>query len=255
VWRALRIGVLLLALLAAASSAWFDRQRTSSWSSTLWVGVYPIAADGREATRNYVAALRPGDFAAIEAFFGREAHEYGVALERPVQVELYPPVTELPPRLEPGSGAVATLWWSLRMRWYTWRMTRGTLASIRVFVLYHDPAVTEVVPHSLGLQKGLLGVVYAYADRAMDGGNAIVLAHEVMHTLGATDKYDPQTNLPLYPQGYGDRERQPRHPQRAAEIMAGRTALSATEAEMPRSLGSVVVGPETAAEINWTSSR
>jgi hypothetical protein len=251
-WRVLRIGVLLLALLAAASSAWFDRQRTHSWSRSLWVGVYPIVADGRPATQRYVAGLAAGEFAPIEAFFQRSAQAAGVALERPVRIELYPAVAALPPRLEPDSGGLATLWWSLRMRWYTWRMTRGTLASIRVFVLYHDPEVTAVVPHSLGLQKGLLGVVYAFADEAMDDSNDIVIAHEVMHTLGATDKYDPATNLPLYPQGFGDRDLQPRFPQRSAEIMAGRTALSPAEAQMPRGLGDVVVGPETAAEIHWT---
>ena len=33
--------------------------------------------------------------------------------------------------------------------------------------------------------------------------------------------------------------------------MGGRVALSRTDAEMPRSLGAVVVGRQTAAEINW----
>jgi hypothetical protein len=34
--------------------------------------------------------------------------------------------------------------------------------------------------------------------------------------------------------------------------MAGRRAVSAQDAEMPVSLGAVVVGPATAAEIRWT---
>ena len=34
--------------------------------------------------------------------------------------------------------------------------------------------------------------------------------------------------------------------------MAGRRALSAHDWEMPRSLRSVVVGPETALEIRWS---
>jgi hypothetical protein len=255
VWRSIRIAVLLVALLAAASGAWFDRQRTSSWSETLWVGIYPVDADGREATGRYIGALTVDEFAPVEAFFRREARARNVGPDRPVRIELYPRVDALPPRLEPGSGAVATLWWGLRMRWYTWRNTRGTLASIRVFVLYHDPDVTPVVPHSLGLRKGLLGVVYAYADEALDDANDIVIAHEVMHTLGATDKYDPRSNLPVYPQGYGDRGREPRFPQQSAEIMAGRIAVSPAEARMPDSLDDVVVGPETAAEINWSAQR
>jgi hypothetical protein len=168
-----------------------------------------------------------------------------------VHVELYPPVTELPPRLAPGTGVLGRVWWSLRIRYYTWRLAGDTPADVRLFVLYHDPAVTEAVPHSLGLQQGLLGVVYAYAAGDADATNDVVIAHEVMHTLGATDKYDPATNLPAFPEGYGDPRAWPRYPQRAAEIMAGRLAVSAQSAEVPTDLDEVVVGRQTAAEINW----
>ena len=57
--------------------------------------------------------------------------------------------------------------------------------------------------------------------------------------------------MPLYPAGYAEPQRQPPLPQRRAEIMGGRIPLSQTEAKMPRSLGEVVIGPYTAAEINW----
>lgn len=102
------------------------------------------------------------------------------------------------------------------------------------------------------MQKGLIGVVYAFADPQMAGANNIVIAHELMHTLGASDKYAPATNLPQFPGGYGDPEAQPRYPQRDAEIMAGRRAISATEAQMPPDLDAVVVGEQTAREIGWT---
>jgi hypothetical protein len=60
------------------------------------------------------------------------------------------------------------------------------------------------------------------------------------------------TEMPLYPAGFADPERTPLYPQEDAEIMAGRRALSAQEAQMPASLGGVVVGPDTAREIRWT---
>ena len=41
------------------------------------------------------------------------------------------------------------------------------------------------------------------------------------------------------------------HRQSVAEIMAGRIAISASEAEMPEGLGEVLIGPETAVEIRW----
>jgi hypothetical protein len=86
----------------------------------------------------------------------------------------------------------------------------------------------------------------------MDGQNAIVIAHEVMHTLGATDKYEPRSGLPVFPQGYARPDAEPRYPQPAAEIMAGRRPLSPGSAEMPAGLSAVEVGATTAREIRWT---
>jgi hypothetical protein len=250
-WRRARIGVLLLILFVIVASAWSDRRRTTRWSEPLWVGVFPVNGDGGPATGNYIAGLEREQYASIEEFFAREAGEYGLALGQPVKMVLYPQVTELPPRLKPGTGAPGRIWWILRLRWYTWHQAGDTPADIRVFVLYHDPASTSAVPHSLGLQAGLLGVVYAFADESMDEPNNVIIAHEVLHTVGATDKYDPATNLPLFPQGYGEPDAEPRFPQALAEIMAGRIATSASQAEEPAGFGDVVIGPETAAEIRW----
>ena len=108
------------------------------------------------------------------------------------------------------------------------------------------------MPHSLGLQNGLFGIVHAYAYEPYDATNNVVVAHELMHTLGATDKYDLVTLLPSFPGGYAEPEAEPRYPQRLAEVMAGRVALSPGEARMAESLDEVVVGPVTAAEIGWT---
>jgi hypothetical protein len=250
-WRLLRITILLLALAVAAGVTWGDRLRTTSWTDTLWIGVYPVNGDGSGAAAAYVEGLAPGDFADIEAFFAREAAAHGVALDRPVRVELHPPVAAVPPGLDPQAGLPGRVAWSLRLRWYAWRQAAGTLADVRVFVLYHDPAGTGRVPHSVGLQKGLVGVVHAFADEAMTAPNAVVIAHEVLHTLGATDKYDPATSLPLFPLGYADPAAEPLYPQPAAEIMAGRTPLGPGEAAIPASLDEAVVGPLTAAEIRW----
>lgn len=250
-WRRIRIGVLLVILFVVVGGAWSDRQRTTDWSTPLWVGVFPVNGDGAPATGRYIAALEREQYADIEAFFAREAGEYGVTLEQPVKMVLYPQITELPPRLEPGTSVPGHIWWSLKLRYYTWRQAGDTPADIRIFVLYHDPDRTTAVPHSLGLQAGLLGVVHAFAAETMDEPNNVVIAHEVLHTLGATDKYDPATNLPLFPQGYGEPDAEPRFPQAVAEIMAGRVAISEGEAEIPEGLGDVIVGPETAVEIRW----
>jgi len=118
-------------------------------------------------------------------------------------------------------------------------------------VLYYDPQHITRVGHSLGLQKGLIGVVNAFASQAQAAQNDVVIAHEFLHTLGATDKYDLRNNQPFFPDGYAEPERQPLLPQAYAEIMAGRVPLTQTEAEMPASLDEALIGTQTAREINW----
>ena len=90
-----------------------------------------------------------------------------------------------------------------------------------------------------------------YADGDAHGSNLVVVVHELLHTLGATDKYDRATGLPLDPEGLGDPAQSPRHPQRYGEIMAGRIATGAREAVVPDGLEQMLVGPQTAREIGW----
>jgi hypothetical protein len=254
VWKIIRITVLLLVLAGVAAATWLDHVNTTSWDKTLWVGIFPLNGDGSDAAASYIDSLRVEDFAGIESFFAREAARYGVKVDRPVRVELYPSARELPPVLAPHSNWLQVMWWSLKTRLYARRASDvpGRAHShVRVFVLYHDPKLDAVVPHSLGMQKGLVGVVHAFADPHMTGANNIVIAHETMHTVGATDKYDIETGMPIYPGGYAEPELSPRFPQLHAEIMAGRRALSDHEQEMPETLRDVVVGRQTAEEIGW----
>ncbi len=253
-FRQLRIGALLLVLGVVAFGTWLSRARTTDWDAMLWIAIHPLNADGSPVSEAFIENLSDRSFEAIETFMGREGERYGIGIDDPVRVALYGRADELPPVLEPGANPLQVALWSLRVRWWAAHSTDdGERAPphIRMFVLYHDPGISQSVPHSLGLQKGLLGVVHAFADPAMGGQNNIVIAHELLHTLGAGDKYDLATGQPVFPGGYADPEQVPLHPQRRAEIMAGRTARSAADWVMPDSLSEVAVGPTTAAEINW----
>ncbi len=79
----------------------------------------------------------------------------------------------------------------------------------------------------------------------------LVIAHELLHTLGATDKYEPADDAPRFPDGYGDPRQTPLYPQQRAELMAGRRMISATQWEQPSGLDQAVIGPATALEIRW----
>jgi hypothetical protein len=255
VWRNVRILILLFVLLWAAVHTWHEQHDSTQWKQPLWVGIFPVAADGTPAAQSYVEGLKTEDFADIGAFMAQEAHHYGKPLDEPVHIVLYPQVRRLPPELSRDAGLLGTIWWSLKLRWYAWRNadTHGRAPPrVRMFVMYHDASTLDTVPDSHGMQKGLIGVVHVFAQRQMAGTNNIVITHELLHTLGATDKYDPGTGVPLFPIGFANPAQKPLYPQEEAEIMAGRRAVSPQDAEMPASLKSVVVGPATALEIRWT---
>lgn len=253
VFKRLRILFLLLVLLMVSLVTWQDRYLSTRWREPLFAAVYPIAADDSPVTRAYLEALDTEGFKSIDEFFVREARRYHLRIEEPVKTRLRSELKERPPERRTDGGILATAFWSLRLRYWAWRVSGNAREpeDIRMFVLFHDPALTPVVPHSLGLTKGLIGVVYAFASPAMSGANDVVIAHELLHTLGASDKYNPVTDAPRFPDGYGDPQQIPMYPQLTAEVMAGRRMLSATQWEQAQSLDETVIGPSTALEIRW----
>jgi hypothetical protein len=252
-FRQVRIVLLLGLLLVVSVTTCEDRLRTTRWQVPLFVAVYPIAADDSPVTHAYVAALDAERFRPIDRFFAREAHRYGVSIEDPIRTRLRAELDQRPPQRPPGAGPLSTALWSLELRYWAWHQTGHVREpeDIRMFVLFHDPRLTPTVPHSLGLTKGLIGVVYAFAAPEMNGANDVVIAHELAHALGATDKYDPTSDAPRYPDGYGDPREVPLYPQQTAELMAGRRMLSATRWVQADDLDEVVVGPVTALEMRW----
>ena len=248
-----RIFLLLSLLFAVGFQTWLTHIRTTDWNDALWITIYPINADGSERTARYIHELSIREFLPVKDFLFREATKYHKTKDDPVTINLADEVKAIPPQPVENGGPLATLWWSLKMRY--WAMhhdsTAGPEPDVRIFVLYHDPEKNDVLRHSLGLEKGLIGVVNAFASRSMRGSNQLVIAHELLHTVGATDKYEAETGLPVYPDGFGEPDRKPRFPQRYTEVMGGRKAVSEHKAIMPRTLKRVVVGSLTAREIGW----
>lgn len=251
--RNLRIAALLLILALVAIKTWQEQYLSKRWRVPLYVSIYPIAADDSAVTRSYLASLDADRFKPIDAFFAREAQRYQLQLAEPFRTRLRAELHDRPPQRGADAGMLATALWSLRLRYWAWRESghAGEPEDIRVFVLYHDPALTPSVPHSLGLTKGLIGVVYAFAAPEMSGENDVVVAHELLHTLGATDKYDLSNDAPIFPDGYGDPRQVPLFPQHTAELMAGRRILAPNRWEQVSDLDQVVLGVATAAEIRW----
>lgn len=249
-FRAVRIFFLLIVLVFVALNAWLTKARSTDWDNSLWVKVYPINADGSEASARHIDRLTTREFESIESFLSREAQRYGKPIERPVRIELGDEIVEQPPSVGENPGGLDVLIWSLKMRFWVAGVTDDDIApDVRIFLRYHSPDHAMPLENSVGLQKGMFGIVNAYASRHHQGSNNVIIAHEFLHTLGATDKYEPGTGQPLAPHGLAEPERQPLYPQSQAEIMGGRIALSSLDAVIPKSLRYVVIGPETAREV------
>ncbi len=258
-FKILRIGLLSFILLNVALGAWLAKARSTDWDKPLKVVIYGINGDGSTVSQAYIDQIKSKDhedteafFADIEAFFAREAKRHGLSLSNPVDVVFAGEIKALPPRPPAGGSGLSIVLWSLKLRYWAARNNDYPYPqNVQMYVLFFDPERSPRLAHSLGLQKGLIGVVNAFASKTMKQQNHVVIAHELLHTVGASDKYDAVSNQPLFPAGYADPEQRPRYPQRRAEIMAGRMATSAASFRDAQRLKEVVIGEATAREIKW----
>ena len=253
-FRFLRIAILLTILLVVAGRQFLAPDRLNSWDKPLWVTIYPVLVEGDASTRRYTGNLSPESFDAIDGFLKRQASRYGHKLEQSVVIQVARPLTAVPPELPQESSGLKVAAWSLQMRWWAWRFGRqdGLAPSdVKMFVVYRESRPGEILERSVGVRNGAYGIVNAVASRQMAARNRVIITHELMHILGATDKYDMATGQPLALDGLAAPRQDPLYPQQRAEIMAGRIATSAYGWRRPATLQSCVIGAATAAEIGW----
>jgi len=257
VFKFLRIAILLYVLLFVALGQLLASWRSRDWNDSLSVGIWLVNGDGSARTGSYLDSLETGAFAAIERFFAEEGQAYGLELGKPFRIRIAGPLDEAPPAPPDQGGWLGVAAWSLKMRWFVTSLHfryDGPTPDITLFAIYQEGGQGGTLDRSTALRKGMIVVANLYASGEMHGSNQVVVAHEILHTLGATDKYDLSTGLPLHPLGFADPARAPVYPQAAAELMAGRIALGPTEAVTPASLAEVTIGPATAFEIGWTEA-
>ncbi|PCI70879.1 MAG: hypothetical protein COB26_02095 [Piscirickettsiaceae bacterium] len=248
--KIIRVLVLLSLLAFVAFYSKLQRLDTTSWTSSLQVSIYPINGDGSEFVKQYVQSLTVSSFKGIETFLDAQHKNYNELSDKTVNISLQDRVIEEPPVPPKSGNVVAIMYWSLQMRWWSYQQAVDSdRAQVNMYVIYYEPKEGIHLAHSLGLQKGLIGVVNAFASTDNSKQNNIVIAHELLHTVGATDKYSMATGQPIYPIGYARPEL--KFDQSKAEIMAGKIPITESESDMPYSLMSCMVGELTANEIGW----
>ncbi len=248
-WKNLRILILLLILFIVAVNAWRDKQQ--NWQAPVFVALYPLNADGSVETQQYIQQLSTQDYQEIADYLQQQAQSYQKNIH--IYFKLGQQVEQLAPKVPESSSVFDAIVWSLKFRYYAWQQKQdlGIQPQLSLFLNYYDPQRYKMLKHSTALQNGRIGVVNVFASDKQNAQNNIVIAHEMLHAFGASDKYDLSTGQPIYPQGYGNPLQQPRYPQMTAELMGGQRVLTATSYKMPNSLGQVVIGEATALEIGW----
>jgi hypothetical protein len=243
-----------VAVVATALMQLWDEYQALQWHKPLHVALYPVNADDSAEVEAYMANLQEGDFEVIAQYFAREARRYQLPLSQPIVLHLGPSIKQIPPA-PPAVNApfLDIIFWSLKFRWFAWQHQPpvGLPVDIKLYLLYHDVHSHARLLHSTALQKGRIGRVNLFAAAAQHEQNTVVIAHELLHTLSASDKYDLNTNVPLRPQGYAEPYMQPLYPQKKAEIMAGKIPLSENRARMASNLDETIIGRPTSREIGW----
>jgi len=254
VFKLFRVVLLLSILVAILYGTWLTEKQMASWDRPILVTVYPIAADGKKSTLEYARRLDSDSFRPVNEFFSQQSGPYGFTVTPAFRFQVAPVSTERPPPVPPQFNTAAIAWWSLKMRAWSWLQARrdGLIsADIQVFLLLHGLNGLTEMGISVGMRKGRYGVIKAIAKESQAQHNLVVFTHELLHVLGATDKYVLSTGEPIYPDGYADPEQEPLFPQKRAEIMGGAIPLSAYSSALPESLQQCKIGRLTAQEIGF----
>ncbi|HVP67058.1 MAG TPA: hypothetical protein VMT17_07325 [Anaeromyxobacteraceae bacterium] len=253
-WRLAALAAVLAVVAAWAAREEIRRRRRASWRDTLEVAVVLLSSTPGLDSAPWERGL--SDLAARlqaerERYLGPGAAPFRFALVGPVAFEGRFPETPS------GDGPVGRLLHAIAIL----RLTReldsaaeidARAFDVRAYVLSdpEGPAGAQAFAEGQAAFRGEVALV-----RASRGGDLcpalVALGHELLHTAGATDKYDAAGHARA-PEGLAEPERQPPYPQRFAEWMVGEVATGPGGGRLPSSLDEVRVGPATAREIGWS---
>ena len=252
-----RVSILLSILIAVLIWAGCDIQRRRArnhWIETLNVALILVQSDNLDEGAVEMLKRRTG---ALEERLAAEFHRRNPDAPKPFHFTVQGPVDlrRAPPR-QPSEG----LFDLARYNFDLWRFTRGVNADAGVEASSFDATIYLVARspkrasggsvEGASQEGGTVGVVEVELDRTMVDFALFVTTHELLHLLGAKDKYDA-SGRSLVPEGLAEPELSPLYPQRHAEVMARNVALSPTAERPPESLSDLKVGAATAREIGW----
>jgi hypothetical protein len=255
---AIRVGVLLAVLggvLIYAAKDYSARHQRRSWRRPLEIAL--ILLERGEVDPDALARFE-ARVSELELTLARQFARYGGKLT-PIHFRRFGPVPQRgPPPLAAGDPGPFE---PLRLSFALWRFARdsdaaaGLTASFdgKIYVLLSEPkSERQALVEGLGEEGGRIAVTsIELSEDSVDFG-LFVVTHEMLHLLGATDRYGPDGNAVL-PDGLGEPELRPTYPQPGAEVMARGRVISPGQEVPPGHLDELRVGHKTATEIGWVA--
>jgi hypothetical protein len=248
------VAVLLCCL--AAVGVWAlrtvrGREARTSWDRTLVVDVVLVSQAPLEAP--VVSAWREG-LVSLERWFASEGSRHGLGLPMPVRFTLSK--TARVDALPQPPGASESWLDAQRKSWALHEglvaladSTEARTADVHVVVALAETGATRLV-EGVGEGGGSYGLVHGLAGETELGLELAALAHEVLHCLGAKDRYDAEGHA-TDPEGFAEPALVPRFPQHYAEVMCGEIPDGPGKGHVPTKLSEVRVGEVTARDVKW----
>lgn len=252
-----RVGLLSLTLAVVCLWACADvraRRARNEWQEPIRVGLVLVQQGDVDAQA--LAALR-ARVPALQARLASEFRRYQPQQRGPmIELEAYGPVSV---HEETPLATESDLWSRAVHTYRLWRYTSAIderagapthALDSRVYLVARPARDSVNFVDGFSEAHGRVGVARVDLDLETVDLALFVAAHELFHTLGASDKYDEEGRT-LRPMGLPDPDRSPALPQTHAEIMARNRVVAPNRELPPSDLDELSVGRWTAEEIGW----
>lgn len=251
-------GILLVVLVVSARIYYTDNKKLD-WDRTYNVALVEVVYRSEEdKTRALSISGRDLLQHSLEKWFESEAKRVYNSNIKPFRFKLLGPVfsQELAPELPLTD---ANLWTKYKQTSAFINYFNNQLletganpndydVKLYLYIYPADKREDYEKQHSVGTTRGRFGVVFLPVGKQSTGRTLCLIAHEVLHTVGASDKYD-ENHFTLFPDGYFDPTK--RYPQEFAEIMSLAFPLAPGKEKDAETLSLSRIGEKTAIEIGW----
>ena len=238
-----------------AGNDWWRRRTRKEWNRPLRVALVLVEREPVPAPVLSALSARAFD---LERRLSHEYARHGGRPMEPFSIIVKGPVTA---GADPPRATEQDLLSLARHSYALWQWTRDLDDRAQVEWRGYDarvylvlkPAKADAAAFVEGESEagGRIGVARADIDATMIDFALFVAAHELFHTLGASDEYDSSGHA-SFPGGFAEPQKSPLFPQQGAELMARNVPLSPISERSPDTLDELWIGDTTAREIGWS---